>query len=48
MIGKKAMLVDTAYEFANLSKVVKEITDLPVTMVNSHCHADYSGDNFFF
>lgn len=49
VVGKTgAMLVDTAYGFADLSAVVKEITDLPVTVVNSHCHVDHSGGNFFF
>lgn len=49
VVGKTgAMLVDTAYGFADLSKVVREITSLPVTVVNSHCHVDHSGGNFFF
>lgn len=46
--GTGAMLVDTAYGFGDLSKVVEEITDLPVTVVNSHGHVDHSGGNFFF
>ncbi len=49
VVGRtKAMLVDTAYGFGDLSKVVKELTDFPVMVVNSHCHVDHSGGNFFF
>ena len=49
LVGKTgAMLIDTAYGFEDLSEVVKEITTLPVTVVNSHGHVDHSGGNFFF
>lgn len=49
IVGKTgAMLVDTAYGFGDLNEVVKQITELPVTVVNSHCHVDHSGGNFFF
>lgn len=43
-----AMLIDTAYGFEDLSQVVRELTSLPVTVVNTHGHVDHSGGNFYF
>ena len=49
VVGKTgAMLVDTSYGFEDISQVVRSITSLPVTVVNSHGHVDHSGGNFFF
>ncbi len=49
IVGKTgAMLIDTAYGFEDISQVVKEITSLPITVVNSHGHIDHSGGNFYF
>lgn len=49
VIGKTgAIVIDTAYGFEDLSAVVKELTDLPLTIVNSHGHIDHSGGNFYF
>lgn len=49
VIGKTgAMLVDTAYGYEDLSQAVREITKLPLTVVNTHTHIDHSGGNFFF
>lgn len=48
-IGKSgAMLIDTAYGFEDLRQVVRDLTPLPVTVVNSHGHVDHTGGNFFF
>jgi len=43
-----AMVVDTAYGFEDLNQAVREVTSLPVTVVNSHGHVDHTGGNFFF
>lgn len=49
VVGKtSAMVIDTAYGFEDLSQVVRELTALPVTVVNSHGHIDHSGGNFYF
>ncbi len=49
IVGKTgAMLIDTAYGFEDLSQVVRQLTDLPVTVLNSHGHVDHSGGNFCF
>ena len=49
IIGKeKACVIDTAYGFADLKAVVREITDLPLVVFNSHGHIDHTGGNFYF
>ena len=49
IIGKKkALLIDTGYGYGNLKAVVKSLTDLPVQVVNTHCHLDHAGGNYQF
>ncbi len=49
VVGKTgAMVIDTAYGFWDLNQVVRELTNLPITVVNTHGHIDHSGGNFFF
>ncbi len=49
IIGKeKACVVDTAYGFADLKAYIREFTDLPLVVFNSHGHIDHSGGNFCF
>ncbi|MCR5230616.1 MAG: MBL fold metallo-hydrolase [Solobacterium sp.] len=49
IIGKeKACVVDTAYGFADLKAYVREFTDLPVLVFNTHGHIDHTGGNFWF
>lgn len=43
-----ALLIDTGYGFEDLSIQVREITDLPLQIVNTHCHLDHAGGNHFF
>lgn len=43
-----ALLVDTGYGFTNLPEVVREITDLPLYIVNSHGHFDHACGNSAF
>ncbi len=49
LLGKeKALVLDTAYGFGDLHAVVREITGLPLIVVNSHGHIDHTGGNFYF
>ena len=43
-----ALLVDTGYGFTNLPGLVREITDLPLYIVNSHGHVDHACGNSSF
>lgn len=42
------LLLDTGYGFADLCAYVKEITDLPLYVVNSHGHIDHACGNVHF
>ena len=49
ILGKeKALLFDTGMGLDSMSVVVKEITNLPVMVVNSHTHYDHIGSNYEF
>lgn len=49
IIGKeKALLFDTGMGLSSIATVVKELTDLPVTVLNSHTHYDHMGGNYEF
>lgn len=49
LVGRHhALLVDTGYGFTNLPEVVREITDLPLFIVNSHGHFDHACGNSAF
>ncbi len=45
---RKALLIDTAYGFTDIAGAVKELTKLPVTVVNTHGHFDHICGNRFF
>lgn len=46
LIGsERALLIDTGYGEGNLRAVVEEITDKPVTVINTHGHFDHTGGN---
>ncbi len=48
-IGKeKALLFDTGYGFDHLREAIREKTDLPLIVVNSHGHPDHACGNFLF
>lgn len=48
-VGKdKALLWDTAYGFQDLRSVVRELTSLPLYIVNSHGHIDHACGNYQF
>jgi glyoxylase-like metal-dependent hydrolase (beta-lactamase superfamily II) len=44
----KAILFDTGMGISNIRVVVKQLTKLPVAVVNSHTHNDHVGDNWRF
>ncbi len=44
----KALLIDTGTGAADLAARVREITRLPLTVVNTHGHSDHVGGNFQF
>jgi len=44
--GEKALLIDGLAGVGSLKAFVRELTDLPVTLVNSHGHVDHIGADF--
>jgi len=48
-VGKKrAVVIDTGTGIGDLRQVVKELTELPASVVNTHTHWDHIGSNFQF
>src|SRR5580765_3964439 len=45
---KRALLFDTGMGISNIRKVVEELTQLPVSVMNSHTHNDHVSDNWRF
>ncbi|MGN0659328.1 MAG: MBL fold metallo-hydrolase [Emergencia sp.] len=45
---RQALLIDTGYGFGDLPALVREITSLPLQLVNTHCHIDHAGGNSVF
>ena len=45
---KKALLFDTGMGMESIKPVVEKITDLPVSVINSHTHHDHIGGNHEF
>jgi len=41
----RAMLVDTGMGLGDLAAIVHSLTDLPVTVINTHGHPDHAGGN---
>jgi glyoxylase-like metal-dependent hydrolase (beta-lactamase superfamily II) len=49
VIGEdKAILIDTGCGIGNLKAAVEEVTDLPVTVLNTHSHNDHIAQNYLF
>ena len=46
--SERALLLDTGNGYADLRKAVREVTALPLTVVNSHGHLDHSCGNYQF
>jgi len=45
---EQALLVDTAYGFTNIAGAIREITSLPLMVVNTHGHFDHITGNYCF
>ncbi len=45
---ERAVLFDTGMGMANIKRIVDDLTDLDVMVVNSHYHFDHSGGNSLF
>lgn len=45
---EKALLIDTGMGIGSLKETVRKITDLPIVLVNTHCHPDHAGGNAEF
>ena len=45
---KRALLFDTGMGISDLKKVVVQLSELPVIVLNSHTHDDHVGDNWEF
>jgi glyoxylase-like metal-dependent hydrolase (beta-lactamase superfamily II) len=49
LIGsEKALLIDTGNRLLNLQQAIKEITDLPLKVVNTHGHFNHTHGNYLF
>ena len=46
--SKKALLFDTGMGISNITKTIRQLTDLEIFVVNSHAHFDHIGDNWRF
>lgn len=44
----RAVLIDTGTGIGRLDRVVAELTDLPVEVINTHEHYDHVGSNYLF
>lgn len=46
--SESALLIDTGYGFTDVPSAIREITDLPVAVVNTHGHMDHIHGNHFY
>lgn len=49
LVGEeKALLIDTGYGFTDIPAAIKQITSLPLIVVNTHGHLDHTHGNHFY
>jgi glyoxylase-like metal-dependent hydrolase (beta-lactamase superfamily II) len=48
MCSDRAALIDTGDDLGNIRELVRELTALPVFVLNTHCHIDHIGGNHLF
>ena len=49
ILGKeRALLIDTGYGLKDIRPAIRQITDLPLVVMNSHVHTDHTGCNKAF
>jgi glyoxylase-like metal-dependent hydrolase (beta-lactamase superfamily II) len=49
VVGKeRAVVIDTGTGIGNLKQVISELTELPVSVINTHGHWDHIGNNYQF
>ncbi len=49
LLGKfKALLIDTGMSQGKLGKILPHLTDLPITVINTHGHIDHVANNHLF
>jgi glyoxylase-like metal-dependent hydrolase (beta-lactamase superfamily II) len=46
--NEQALLIDSLIGVGNLRAFCRELTDMPITLVNTHGHIDHTGGNFDF
>lgn len=46
--SQRALLIDTGYGFADLPGYVSGLTELSLTLINTHGHLDHAGGNYLF
>jgi glyoxylase-like metal-dependent hydrolase (beta-lactamase superfamily II) len=46
--NNKALLIDTTTGIGNIKEFCSRLTELPITVVNTHGHQDHAGGNFVF
>jgi glyoxylase-like metal-dependent hydrolase (beta-lactamase superfamily II) len=46
--SQRALLFDTGMGIANIRRLTAQLTNLPVTVLNSHTHNDHVGGNYLF
>jgi glyoxylase-like metal-dependent hydrolase (beta-lactamase superfamily II) len=45
---KRALLIDTGMSQGKLEKILPELTNLPITVINTHGHIDHVASNYLF
>lgn len=46
--GERALLIDTGYGLRDIRPAIRQVTSLPLIVINSHVHTDHTGCNSAF